>query len=139
MKIKNNDFKFNIAVVATILSAAFVGSGIQTIKINKEKRIQQIAIENRIDNRIPIPKENQALIKDPKYLNGHISLGYTLLTDLDCDGKWDAAEQVYAGWTTGNYYHKLLFKKGFGPSQSMPESIKVYTVEPDFFEKYELK
>ncbi|MBU1198552.1 MAG: hypothetical protein KKF46_02515 [Nanoarchaeota archaeon] len=139
MKIKKNDLKFTVIPAAILLSAALAGTGLNSIINHKERKTQQIAIENRIDNRIPIPKENQALIKDPKYLSGHISLGYTLLTDMDCDGKWDAAEQVYAGWTTGNYYHKLLFKKGFGPSQSMPESIKVYTVEPNFFEKYELK
>lgn len=62
-------------------------------------------------------------------------LGYTLLTDIDHSGNWDVSERHHAGYTTGDGKHKLFFKKGFGPAQSV--NIELEFVEPEFFKQYQ--
>jgi len=97
----------------------------------------EVKTEGKKDTRIPTPAFNQSILLNPHYLNGNISLGYTLLTDMDSDGKWDAAEKVYAGFTTGNYKHELFLKRGYSPAQSIPDGIDMKFVNPEFFEPYQ--
>ncbi|MAF51287.1 MAG: hypothetical protein CMH64_04320 [Nanoarchaeota archaeon] len=91
--------------------------------------------EIKRDSRLPKVRDNQALISHPDYLKGMSALGYTLLTDIDRDGNWDLAERFHAGFTTGDGSHKLYFKKGFGPAQSVNTEIEF--VESEFFEAFE--
>lgn len=74
---------------------------------------------------LPKPKENEQLII-------HLD-GYTLLTDMDYDGKWDVAEEKHVGGTPGHYSHKFYFKKGHSPGQFL-EGAEI--VKPEFFNKY---
>jgi hypothetical protein len=91
--------------------------------------------ENPRDKRLPEPRENQALILHPDYKNGFVSIGYTLLTDIDNKGGWDLAERVRCGFTTGDYSRKLFFKKGFGPAQSVDAQVEF--VDPEFFDPFQ--
>ncbi len=91
--------------------------------------------ESERDSRLPEVRDNQSLILHPDYLNGMSTLGYTLLTDIDHNGDWDLAERYHAGFTTGDGSHKLYFKKGFGPAQSV--NTEVEFVEPEFFKPYQ--
>jgi len=91
--------------------------------------------EVKRDSRLPEVRGNQSLILHPDYLNGTVSLGYTLLTDVDYDGEWDVAKRYHAGFTTGDGSRKIYFKKGFGPAQSMG-NIEFEFVEPKFFKSY---
>jgi len=93
-------------------------------------------IDSKIDERLPKVGRNQSLILSPDYLNGNSSLGYTLLTDVDSDGRWDVAEKVHAGYTTGDFSKKAYFKRGFGPAQSVADG-EMEFVEPEFFEPYQ--
>jgi hypothetical protein len=89
----------------------------------------------KVRSNIPVVRENQSLILHPDYLNGNAALGYTLLTDLDYSGDWDLAERNHAGYTTGDGGHKLYFKKGFGPSQSVKAEVEF--VKTEFFRPYQ--
>lgn len=91
--------------------------------------------ESKRDSRLPKVRDNQTLILHPDYLNGNSALGYTLLIDIDYSGDWDLAERYHAGFTTGDGSHKLYFKKGFGPAQSV--NTEVEFVEPEFFKPYQ--
>jgi len=93
-------------------------------------------------------QDNQTLFLHPDYLNPskeqEMSLeGYTILTDLDRDGKWDAAEKVRNGFVKTNYgaagyrQHTIFFKKGYGPAQSIPDEIDMKYVNSEFFEPYQ--
>ena len=89
------------------------------------------------DTRIPQPRDNQSIILHPDYLAGQCHSGYTLLTDIDNDGKWDLAEKYHTGFTNGDGFHTLYYKKGYRPCQCVGSYIKVEYVEPKFFEAYE--
>ncbi len=52
---------------------------------------------------------------------------------MDSDGKWDLAEKAHMGFSYGDGYHRLYFKKGYGPAQSV-NGIELKVVEPEFFE-----
>jgi len=91
--------------------------------------------ESKRDSRLPEVRNNQTLILHPDYLNGTSALGYTLLTDIDLNGDWDVAERYHAGFTTGDGSHKLYFKKGFGPAQSVNTELEF--VEPEFLKPYQ--
>jgi len=93
--------------------------------------------DKKVDTRIPKPSSNQTIVLHPDYLNGTMSSGYTLLSDLDSDGRWDVMERERIGFTTGDYQHELFYKKGFGPAQSPPEHVKVAFVDSTFFKPYE--
>jgi len=93
-------------------------------------------------------QDNQTLFLHPDYLNSSkeqtMALeGYTILTDMDRDGKWDVAEKVRCGFVKTSYgaagysQHTLFFKKGYGPAQAMPEGVDVRFVDPKFFEPYQ--
>lgn len=111
----------NIALGATLVGALF------STGCEKE--------QSKRDNRLPEVTNNQTLILHPDYLRGTVSLGYTLLTDMDYDGSWDVAERVHAGFTTGDGSHKLIYKKGYGPAQSV--DIPTEFVEPSYFKQFE--
>ena len=127
MKEKSRNLILGIGL-GLVLGSAFIPTN---IPINCEKG------ESRRDGRLPEVKGNQTLILHPDYLNGKVSLHYTLLTDIDYNGDWDTAEKYYAGFTTGDGSRKVYFKKGFGPAQSMRSGIDVEFVKPKFFEKYQ--
>lgn len=84
---------------------------------------------------LPKVDKNQALILHPDYLQGIVSLGYTLLTDMDYDGSWDVAEKYRAGFAPGDCFRKLYFKQGSGPAQST--DLPVELVDADFFKPYQ--
>ena len=88
------------------------------------------------DARLPVPRSNQSLVLHPDYSQGQVSLGYTLLTDMDYNGTWDCAEKVDAGFTPGDAQKKFYFKQGFGPSQSV-EGVEMKLVDDTFFEVVE--
>ena len=111
----------NIALGATLATVLF-SSG-----CDKE--------QNKKDSRLPEVSNNQTLILHPDYLRGTVSLGYTLLTDMDYDGSWDVAEGVHAGYTTGDGSHKLIYKKGYGPAQSV--DIPIEFADPSYFKAFE--
>lgn len=93
----------------------------------------------RIDTRLPVPGDNQQLLLHPDYLRGTVSIGYTLLTDMDKDGSWDVAERVHVGYTTGDGTMTTSFKEGYGPARSMPihgTGTKVEIVGQEFFRPY---
>jgi len=90
-----------------------------------------------IESPIPKPRANQQLFLHPDYMCGDRAIGYTLLTDLDSDGRWDIAERVDAGFTTGDGECRVFFKKGYGPGQSIPVYIKAEFVDEKFFEPYQ--
>lgn len=87
------------------------------------------------DMRIPVPQENQQVLMHPDYLNGSISLGYTILTDMDESGDWDVAHIRRAGFTQGAYEEKMYYKEGFGPAQDA--GIPTEEVERGFFNRYQ--
>ena len=91
--------------------------------------------EERKDERLPRAANNQSLLIHPRYLSGITSLGYTLLTDIDRDGKWDVAEEYKSGFTTGDGANSLYFKKGYGPAQGIHKKIEF--VDENFFKPYE--
>ena len=94
--------------------------------------------ESKKDSRLPEVRKNQCLILHPDYLNGYASLGYTLLTDMNYNGDWDVAERYHSGFTTGDGSHKLYFKKGFGPAQSITSvNTEVEFVDHEFFKPYQ--
>lgn len=111
----------NIMIGATIVGALTIAGCKKTNK----------GIVKR--NPIPTPSQNQSIILHPDYLAGKSALGYTLLTDLDVDGKWDLAEIKKAGYTLGDYSKGVYFKKGYAPSQSAD----VKFVNEDFFKPYQ--
>lgn len=111
----------NIALGATLVGALF-SAGCEKEQDNK-------------DSRLPEVRNNQTLILHPDYLRGSSSLGYTLLTDMDYDGSWDVAERVHVGFTTGDGSRKLIYKKGYGPAQSV--DIPVEFAEPSYFKAFE--
>jgi len=111
----------NIVIAATI-AGAFMIAGCKKKDNGIAKR-----------NPIPTPSQNQSIILHPDYLAGKSALGYTLLTDLNVDGKWDLAEIKRAGYTLGNYSRKVYFKKGYTPSQSAD----VKFVNEEFFKPYQ--
>ena len=113
-------------VLGSILAGAF---------IMNQSCVEENSKESKKDNRLPNVTKNQSLILHPDYINGKAILGYTLLTDMDQNGNWDAAERYHAGFTAGDSSHKLYFKKGFGPAQSVDAEFEL--VEPGFFNKYE--
>ncbi len=92
---------------------------------------------------IAVPKvaSNQTIILHPDYLNGKVEVGYTLLTDIDSDGTWDAAEYLHIPksglYATPPTVHKLYYKKGFGPAQSVSPAIPLRFVDKEFFKPYE--
>jgi len=84
------------------------------------------------DERLPEVRDNQSLILHPDYLNGTVSLGYTLLTDVDHDGIWDQADRVHGGFTTGDYSRNISFRKGYEPTTHSPD-VEYHLVDSDFF------
>ncbi|MBW2990629.1 hypothetical protein KY348_02900 [Candidatus Woesearchaeota archaeon] len=115
------------AVVSSLISASIIG-----ILLQKPEHEY-----STLKSPIPTPKENQQIILHPEYLRGYLAVGYILLTDVDFDGRWDVAERVRAGFTTGDASHKVFFKKGYGPAQSIPDFIKAEYVDEKFFEPYQ--
>ncbi|GEM_PF-6923218 len=89
------------------------------------------------NSEIPEPRYNQTVFLHPEYLSGKEKLGYTLLTDLDGDGKWDIADKVDEGFKPCTYTHRVFFKKGYNPGQTLPEEIQLEYVNPKFFKPYQ--
>ncbi|MFH1072222.1 MAG: hypothetical protein V1743_02220 [Nanoarchaeota archaeon] len=117
-------------VASFVMATNMLGSYIENRELREHQQEQRRAF-------IPQPLENQQLILHPEYLQGYISKGYTLLTDIDYDGSWDCAEEYHAGFTTGDGYHRLFFKKGFGPARSLSEEVEMMFVDEDFFKPYQ--
>lgn len=58
--------------------------------------------------------------------------GYSKLTDIDRDGKWDVLEQMVYG---PRGFNRLTYKKDYGPAQSVDAEVKIES--PVFFEPYD--
>lgn len=90
------------------------------------------------DSRLPEVRDNQQLVLHPDYLQGNVSLGYTLLTDEDHRAGWDLAERVHIGFTPGDSNRTLFYKEGFGLARAAGDSVtSVKFVEPEFFRAFE--
>ncbi|MCF7872150.1 hypothetical protein K9L97_03885 [Candidatus Woesearchaeota archaeon] len=85
----------------------------------------------------PSPTINQALVVHPYSKIKHDVWGYTLFTDVDRDGSWDAAEIHKHNGALKNIYGekvdstKLFYKKGFGPAQYV--DVPINYIKNDFF------
>lgn len=86
---------------------------------------------------LPEIRDNQSIVLHPGYLKGYDHLSYTLLTDIDEDGRWDLADRVHCGFTNGDYNRTLYYKKGYSPAQSPSHDTKVEFVDSEFFEPHQ--
>lgn len=96
---------------------------------------------------MPKPAKNQELVVHPYSSMDTLKYGYTLLTDIDNDGKWDSAEKVKGSYTpkfyNGKDYGKikktyeLFFREGYGSSQSVDTSTTINYVDNKFFKLLE--
>ena len=98
-----------------------------------EQAIVQYGRQAVLGSELPVPGRNQGIVVHPDYLAGQSALGYTLLTDIDGDGMWDAAEKVHAGFTPGDYTKRLYYKPGFGPERDA-SATSVEIVGSEFFD-----
>ncbi len=128
---------FGVIGLASLVATAGMLSDSCTNKKTTVSEPENSEVRNKIEY-VAVPKvqSNQTLFLHPKYLNHSIRSGYTLLTDIDSDGKWDAAEKVYWGLREERT-DTVFFKKGYGPAQSMPEGINVKYVNPEYFKPYQ--
>ena len=98
---------------------------------------QDEGIKKITNMQIPKPASYQTMFMHPDRLTDSTRLGYTVLSDLDADGKWDAMERVNFNSSSEKYVHQLFYKKGYGPAQSVPSNVKLRFVDASFFKPYE--
>lgn len=140
MKITKQEWKnilLSIGEAAMVAVPLLIGENVNLRQDNAELNKQVAKLEQRVDTRdprLPILMPNQMVVFSHDYLRGYEFVGYAILTDVDYNGTWDVIEEERAGFTTGSGYKRVLFKRGFGPAQTMPQGINYEIVNEEYFQ-----